>query len=182
MPTNPNTINLINTKTGLSPQLARIETSLRRAATVAIIVFLAAGLLVGALYFYYSSQLTTIEATRTQLRGQISAAKNSEGLLISIKDRTRIVEKAMDSQRPLAEMLELLSFVAVPPALSSVSVDEDSKIEISIQANTIDEILPPIEALIAYANDGRVRSPELRSVQFGKDGTVSVSIAFNAVF
>ncbi len=140
------------------------------------------GVLVGSLYFYYSSQLVSLEASRTQLRNEINAAKNNEGLLASIKDRTGIVERAMKSQRPLAEMLNLLGTVAVPPSLTSVSVDEDSKIEITIQANSVDELLPPIETLIAYAEEGRVQSPELQSVQFGKNGLVTVSIAFNAIF
>ncbi len=180
--TSASTINLISTKTGLSPQLELIETSLRRISTVAVVIFLGAGLFVGALYLYYSSRLTNLETARAQLRSQISNAKNSEGLLVSIKDRTRIVEKAMSSQRPLAETLNLLSTVAVPPILTGVSADEESKIDITITGNSIDEVAPPVAALIAYAKEGRVKSPELRSIQFGKNGVVTISISFNAVF
>ena len=79
MPTNPTTINLISTKTGLSPQLELIESSLRRASIIAILVFLAVGFLVGGLYMYFLSQLTSLGATRTELRSQINTAKNKEG-------------------------------------------------------------------------------------------------------
>ena len=131
---------------------------------------------------YFLSQLTSLEATRTELRSQINTAKNKEGLLTSIKDRTRIVERAMASQRPWAETLDLLGTVAVPPALSSVSVDEQNKIEITIQASSIDEMRAPVATLISYANEGKIRNPILQSVQFDKNGLVSIAVSFGMVF
>lgn len=182
MQTSPNSINLIRTKTDVSPQFTLIETSLRRVSILALGVFLLVGILTGSLYFYYSSQLKTLDSARENYRKQIRTAKNIEGLLTAIKDRTRIVERAMSSQRPLGETLKLLSTVTVPPQLSSVSIDEQSTIEITLQGNTITDILPPVTTLILYANQGRVRNPELRSVQFAKNGLVTVSLIFSAVF
>lgn len=179
MPTSPNTINLIATKTGLSPQLELIENSLQRASTIGVVIFLAAGLLVGALYFYYSSTLTNLEAVRTELRSQINAAKNNEGLLISIKDRTRTVEKAMNSQHQWAQTLDLVGTAAVPPALSAISVDDENKIEVTVQGTSIDELVAPITTFTAYAKEGRIRNSELRSVQFGKNGIVTMTVAFH---
>lgn len=177
-----NTINLISTKTGLSPQIERVAGSLRRAASIAMMIFILSGVTIGSVYYYYYSRRNSLTLDRDQLRNQISAAKNKEGLLVSIKDRTRIVEKVMKSQRPLGEILDLLGRIAVPPLLTNVSIDESSKIEATIQANTLDEIVPPIEAVIAYAQDGKVKAPELRSVQIGKNGIVTMVLAFNAIF
>lgn len=182
MPISPNTINLIATKTGLSPRLELIENSLQRASTVGVVMFLGAGLLVGALYFYYFSSLSALEKTQTQLRSQINAAKANEGLLTSIKDRTRTVELAMNSQRQWAQTLDLLGTVAVPPALSAVSVDEENKIEITVQARVIDDLLAPVSTLMAYANEGRLRNTELRSVQFDKNGLVTMTVTFHTGF
>lgn len=182
MPNNPDTINLISTKTGLSPQLSLIETSLRRTSGIAIVAFLLIGLSVGGLFMYYSSQLATLESTRTTLRNEIAAAKHIEGLLTSIKDRTRIVEKTMDSQRPWAKTLNLLGEIAVPPALAGVSVDENSKIETTIQANSIDDLVSPVRMFISMAREGRIRNPVLQSVQVGKNGFVTISVSFIMVF
>jgi hypothetical protein len=182
MPTSPNTINLIATKTGLSPQVELIEKSLQRASFIAIIVFLAAGAAVGGFYALYSAQMSSLETERTQLRSQINAAKNNEGLLVSIKDRTRIVEKAMSSQKPWGKMLDLLGTVAVPPTLATVSVDDENLIDITIQGATIDEIVSPINVLIAYAQEGKIKNPKLTSIQFGKSGQVNISLTFSAVF
>lgn len=182
MSTNPNTINLINTKTGLSPQFALIEASLRRASVVAIVIFLFLGFLVGGLYMYFSSQKKSLELSRNELRNEVAAAKNSEGLLTSIKDRTRIVERAMASQRPWAKTLNLLGEIAAPPALVSVSVNEEANIETTLQANSIDELVSPVNTLISKALEGKIRNPILRSVQFGKDGIVAISVTFGMVF
>lgn len=182
MQTNQSSINLISTKTGLSPEVELIENSVRRASTISIFVFLAAGFLIGGLYLYFSSQLTSLEAMRTELRSQINSAKKNEGLLVSIKDRTRIVERAMASQRPWAETLDLLGTVAVPPALASVSVGEQNKIEITIQDGSIEAMRAPIATLISYANEGKIRNPVLQSVQFDKTGVVIVAVSFTMVF
>jgi hypothetical protein len=178
----PNTINLMATKTGLSPQVELIERSLQKASVIAVIVFLVTGLSVGGLYVLYTSQMNGLEQTRTELRSQINAAKNNEGLLVSIKDRTRIVEKAMGSQRPWGKILDLLGTVAVPPSLSTVSIGDENTIDISLQGTSIDEIAVPINVLIGYAKEGRIKNPKLTSVQFGKDGQVNVSVTFLAVF
>jgi len=182
MPGSPNSINLVSTKTDLSPGVELIIKSLRRACTIAMILFLFAGVVAGTVYYYYYSLRSSLEARRDVLRNQISLAKNKEGLLISIKERTQIVQKVMKSQRPLAEILKLLGTIAAPPILTSVSVAETSKIEFTIEANSIDDILPAVEGLIAYSRAGKVHAPEIQSLQIGKDGEVTISIAFNAVF
>jgi hypothetical protein len=182
MPASANTINLLSSKAGLSPQIELIQRSIKRISSISVVVFLLAAVSVGGLYYYYTTQQRTLEAERDSLRNQIRAASINEGLLISIKDRTRIVERAMTSQRPWGDMLDLLGTIATPPALSSISVEEDNKIKITIQSASINEIAQPVEQLIAYAKEGKIRNPELTSVQFEKDGLVSVSIAFVAVF
>lgn len=180
--TNSNTINLIHTKTGLSPQVELIDKSLKNASMIAIISFLLAGFASGALYYYYASNRSSLEVIRDQLRSQIHSVKNNEGFLMAIKERTNIVQKAINSQRPLAQTLKLLSLVAVPPILAGVSIDEESMINITLQADSIDEILPPIESLIAYSRKGMVKIPTLRSVEFDKNGVVTIMVSFNAVF
>lgn len=177
-----NTINLLSTKAGLSPQTELIQRSIKRISSISVVVFLLSAISIGGLYYYYTTQQRTLEAERDNLRNQIRAASINEGLLTSIKDRTRIVERAMVSQRPWGEMLDLLGTIATPPALSSITVEDDNKIKITIQSNSIGDIAQPVEQLIAYAKEGKIRSPELTSVQFEKDGVVSVSIAFMAVF
>lgn len=156
--------------------------SLKRASTLAMILFLFAGVIVGTAYYYYTVQRRTFEARRDVLRSQIGQAKNKEGLLISIKERTQIVQKVMKSQRPLGEILNLLGTVAAPPALVSVTVAETSKIEFTIEANSIDDIGTPVEALIGFARQAKVHAPEIQSLQIEKDGGVTISFAFNAVF
>ncbi len=175
-------INLINSKTGFSPQLLLIEDSIRRASRVAIVLFLLIGLSLGGLYMYFSSKKESLERTRMELRSEITANKNREGLLTSIKDRTRIVERVSTSQRPWVRMLNLLGEVAAPPVLAGVSVNEGGVIETTIQGSSFDELASPVTSLISTALDGKIKNPVLRSVQVGKDGTVRFSITFSMVF
>lgn len=182
MPLTSNSINLVSTKTNLSPQVTAIEASLRKASQAGLVLLLVFGLTIGAVYYYSVRERTVLENTRRDLRSQINAAKNKEGLLTSIKDRTKIVERAMSTQRPWAQMLDLVGTIAQPPFLTAVSVDDQGEIEVTLQGASIDDIVKPVETFIAYTREGKLISPRLTSIQLDQKGKVIVSVSFGIIF
>ncbi len=178
----PNTINLIRSKTSGSSQYETVFESLRRASMIALWVFLFTAAIAGGLYYYYINEQKALEQERGELRLRVDQAKIKEGLLISIKDRTKIVERVLAAQRPWADMLDLVGTAVVPPELSAISVDEQNKVALNITAAAIDDIIKPIDMFIEFAKSGKVRNPQLSSVQFNKNGTVTVSLSFIAPF
>ncbi len=177
-----NTINLIRSKTSGPAQYSAVFESLKRASIVSVWLFLLAAAITGGLYYYYVIEQRALDAERGALRLRVDQARIKEGLLVSIKDRTRIVERVLSAQRPWADMLDLIGTVIVPPELSNIAVDEQNKVGIGITAASIDEIVEPIENFIEYAQTGKIRNPQLSSIQFNKNGSVTVSLSFIAPF
>ncbi len=182
MPAASNTINLIRTKTSGTSQYDPIFESLRKSATVGLWLFLVASMALGGVYYYFYAEQGRLEKERAELYLRVNQAKNKEGLLISIKERTKIVDKVLAAQKPWADMLDLLGTVVVPPQLSSISVDEQNEVVVGITGESIDDIVEPMESFIAFAQQGKIRNPKILSVQFDKDGSVTVSLAFTAPF
>lgn len=177
-----NRINLIRTKTSSSPQLELVEESLRKTSMIGLVVFVVVGILTGSLYVLFSLERSNLLNTQNQLQRQITEAKNKEFTLVSIKDRTRIVDRTMANQKPWAQVLDFLPTVAVAPQLLSISVDEQGKATVGIQMRSMDEILAAVNGFITLANDSHIRNPQLLSMQFDKDGSIHISVSFFPIF
>jgi hypothetical protein len=92
------------------------------------------------------------------------------------------VEKAISNQKPWTEVLDLVTIVASPPALSSIAVDEQNKVVNAVQAGSLEEVYTLVNAIIMQENEKRLRSPQLLSLQFGKKGEIDLSFSFYALF
>jgi len=178
----PNTINLIRTKTTNSPQLGAIESSLRRTGYVGLVLFLSIGLLVGALYLLFSTEEKNLLSQKADLVQRVNGYKQTEGFFSSIKDRTRIVENTMTSKRPWSQLLDETTAIVLPPVLSRITVDDQDKISITVNAGSIDMLLPIVNALIAQTKANRFVNPQLTSFQISKTGLVVATFSFVAVF
>src|SRR6185369_1581387 len=141
MPTSPDTINLIRTKTSSSPQIDAIESSLRRTAYIAVALFLCTGITMAIVYYLFYFQNLTLQKEKASLIARINADKNKEGFLIAIKDRTKIVQKVMANQKPWTLMMDLVATFAKPPLLTTFTVDEQNKIVLGIKSDSLDDVL-----------------------------------------
>jgi hypothetical protein len=182
MPTSPNTINLIRTKTSSSPQLDAIEASLRRTGYIGVVLFLCASCVIAMVYFLFYFEESSLQKEKADLTRRVNAAKNKEGLLLAIRDRTKTVEKAMANQKPWVKVLDLVETFAVPPNLGTITVDEQNKVVITLKAASLDEVLKMVNTIIASAKDNHLKDPQLISFQFGKGGIAELSVSFSAVF
>lgn len=182
MPSQFSHINLIQTKAKGSARLAAIEQSLHKSAVISLIIFVSLGVIAGGIFAYYTFRKQSLEPRKKLYVTQINAAKNKEGLLLSIKDRTKIVSNVLFVQRPWASVLDIVSSVVSLNSLSNLSADEQNKFSVSFSAQSLDEVLIPIKQLITFGESGTIKNPELVSVQFSKDGTVDITIAFVAAF
>lgn len=182
MPKHISHINLIRSKAKGSAQLAAIERSLRRSAIISLGVFVFLGVVVGGVYFFMSRQLQKADGIRQTLVSQINAAKTKEGLLLSIKDRTQVAGSVISGQRPWAGILDLLTTAVAPALVSNVSASEQNKISVGFSVSSLGDVVAPVAALIRLAHEGRLKHPELTSVQLGTDGTVAITASFVSVF
>lgn len=182
MPTSPNTINLIRTKTSSSPQMEAIEASLKKSSYIGLALFLGVSVILALLYGLFYFENGNLQKQKTQLIADINSQKSKEGLLLAIKDRTKTVEKAMATQKPWTETLDLVSTFATPPLLSTISVDEQNKVTLSVKADSLDDLLTMVNTIITHTKEDKIRNPQLLSFQVGKTGQVELTISFFALF
>lgn len=175
-------INLIQSKRKGSVQLEAIEQSLRKAALISLLLFIALGSLVASVFIFFTFQRNTLEKEHLELIRFINISKNKEGLLLSIKDRTNIVSSVLANQHPWSVALDGLSTVAVPPALTNISADEQNNMIVVFEADTLDGVLEPISRLVEMAQTGKIANPELASIQLNKNGSVAITVTLVTLF
>ncbi len=182
MPTSEHTINLIRNKSAASPQTEAIEASIKKASTVTLSIFVGVSVILASVYFLFYYQLNGQEEQKRDLITRVNSLKNKEAYLLAIKARTKTVEKVMANQKPWVEMLDLVYTFAAPPSLSSISVDEQNKILLTIRTQTLEEILRIVQAIASNVEANKIKNPQLVSFQLVKNGFFEISVSFFAVF
>jgi hypothetical protein len=177
-----NNINLIRTKTNSSPQLEAIEASLKKTGYLGLAIICSIGVIIGIVFIFLFQQKTYLETTKDNLGKEVAKNIQKEGMYISIKDRTRIVKLVMENQKPWTPLLDRVATIVSPPALTDISVDDQSKITIAIRVNSVDSILDTVNALITQANQNHIINPQLLSFQIEKTGSITATISFFVVF
>jgi len=175
-------INLIRTKTGISPQLTAIEQSLRRSAYIGIGVFLCVGIIVAVVYVLFSQERTQLAGRQQSLIQQVTGNAQREAMYVAIKSRVRIVKSAIQNQKPWSKLLDRVQSFVNPADLTDIMVDDQGRISISIKTNSLESLGNVAQALIDEAKAKQVVNPQLSSFSIGSSGTVQSSFSFLAVF
>jgi hypothetical protein len=178
----PNTINLIRTKTSSSPQYDSIESSLRKSGYVGLIAFVCIGISLTVIYTLFYFQLQSLDQEKIQLVNRINASKSKEAMLMAIQNRTKVVSNVIKNQKPWMKILDLVSTFASAPLLTNISVDDQNKVVIAVKSQTLESVLDMVNIIISQTKDNQIRSPQLISFQTAKKGGVELTIAFFAVF
>ncbi len=182
MPANQHNINLIRTKSDTSSQIEAIESSVRKTSTTALIIFLCISVIVGSVYGLYFYKENSQEVQKAELISRVNSLKNKEAYLLAIKDRTKTVEKVMGNQKPWVQMLDLVNTFAAPPNLTSITVDEQDKIAITLRAASLEDVLSTVKSIQSYVETNKIKNPQLVSFQITKTEQYELSISFYAVF
>lgn len=182
MAANQHTINLIHTQANTSPELEAIDTSVRKAAIVALIGFVCVAIITASVYLLYYYKQNKMEGEKTELISRVNSLKNKEAYLLAIKDRTKTVEKVLGNQKPWIQMLVLVNAFASPPALSSITVDEQDKVALIIKTESMEDILRIVDTLRQQVAANKIKNPQLVSFQILKNGTFEIATSFYAIF
>lgn len=182
MPVNQHNINLIRTRSDSSPEIEAIETSVRKASIAALITFLCVAVITGSVYLLYFYKESSEESRKAELITRVNALKNKEAYLQAIKARTKTVEKVMGNQKPWVQMLDLVSTFSKPPALTSITVDEQDRIGLTVRATSLEEVLAIVRTIQEYVEVNKIKNPQLVSFQISKDESYELSLSFFAIF
>lgn len=175
-------INLLRSKTDLAPAVLRIEKQLVDTSYWIVGGVLVIALATSAVFLFYKQQVAARVVEEAALTRRVEQAKQSENVYVALKDRARIVRSVMNVQRPWTQALDTVSAFASPSQIGGLSFDEQGKVQLTLKAPTLDEMLPVIATLVQQQQDGRVRAATLTSFTVSKDGAVQIGVAFIPLF
>lgn len=175
-------INLFKSESSISPQLEGIQEQLRVIGYGAIGIFLLVGLVVGVTFVVMQAQYQSLTNSKTQLIERINRESQKEGLLVSLKDRIKVVDKAIASQKPWSSLLDTILPLIPPPRLTNIGVDDEDRITITVRLPSIEESMNIVTTMLQLAIEQKIRNPQLTGFSFDKDGGVRMSLSFLPLF
>lgn len=171
-------INLLRSKTDLAPAVLRIEKQLVDTSYWVVGSICIVALVVSAIFLFFKQQVAARAAEVTTLTRRIEQAKQSESVYVALKDRARIVRSVVNVQRPWTQALDTIVAFAAPSQIGGLSFDEQGKVQLTLEAPTLDEMLPVVATLIEQQQQGRVRGATLTNFTVGRDGAVQIGVSF----
>ncbi len=174
----PGDINLLKTKTSLTPELITLMEKLRVGSFVAIGVVLVVGFLIAMSPLFLTGERNSLLEAKKQLVAAIAADARKEGLFLSVKDRIPVVDRAIQSEKPWGQILDMVGSIILPPKLLSLAVDDHYVVFLNVKAGSVEEIAGWINSIIDLVSQKRIRSPQLVSLQLTKEGSMLVSFSF----
>ena len=174
-------INLLKAKTMLTPGMIAIEGQLRTASLTLLLVLFLTGMFFGAGYVILRRQLNIVSVQKQSLITAIGKELQKEGIYTALKDRLIIIGRIIDQQHSWLGVLDLIDRVT-SGAATSFAVNENDEVSLSITNNTLEETLGVVDRILKEVSAKTIANPILESVQYKKDGTVSVSLTFIPIF
>ncbi len=174
----PGDINLIKTKTSLTPEIIALMGQLRVVSFVGIGVILVVGFLIGISFLFLTNEQRSLAETKKQLLTVIAADAKKESLFFSLKDRIPVVDRAIQNEKPWGQILDMVGNVILPPKLISLAVDDHQVVFFNGKAGSVEEVAGWTSSIIDLVAKRRVRSPQLVSLQLTKEGSMLVSFSF----
>ena len=176
------TINLIRTKTATSPQLDMVTAQLRKFSLWALVALILSGSIVSAIFYYLRVRSGQLTNAKQQLSQTISQNMTKEGLVVAFKQRVALTNKILGVQKPVGKVFDTLSTFVSVGQVSSVSLDDQNNVVLTIRAQSITDVVSIVDALMSQAATKTVRAPQLVSLALGRSGGVEVTLSFIAVF
>lgn len=176
------TINLIRTKTAMSPQTGPVADVLRKISLWALALLVVSGVLTSGIFFYLQNRQQQLVNTKQQLLQTIAQSTTKEGLLAALKQRAALTEKILGVRQPVATVFDTLSTFTTPGQVTSVALDDHSKVFFAIHSESMTDVISLVDALLKQVAANRARAPQLVSLGFGHSGGIDVAFSFIAEF
>ncbi len=162
----------------MSPEVLALAEKLRVIGWIAMVGTLVVGIITGLIFLEFQRERELVARDKQLLLTTISSMAKKESLFVSLKDRIPLVSRAINSEKPWGQILDTVAGISSPPSLYSVSVDDHQVVLLNMKSTSFDEVAGWIARVIDLTGAKRIRSPQLVSLQFAKEGTILVSLSF----
>ncbi len=171
-------INLLRTKTGISPKLTAIGKELKMVSIILSTVVVVLGLLTAVAYIILNNNYQEHRGVKKQMEASIISESKKEGLYISIQDRLRSIEHILTNAYPWDNALTSLLAIASPNQIKSIAIDQDKQVSMRIDAETIEEARRIIENIVTHIQQRSIVKPNLTRLQLDPEGKMHMSLSF----
>ncbi len=171
-------INLIASKTDVTPDLVTLSGHLRRVGIGATILSLAFGLFFGVGVTVLRVRVASLTVEKTNLLTRIGSNSRKEGLITVVKKQSGVAQKILISVKPWDTVLDQIAIIAPDPFFTSASVNEKKELSLVVSAPAIPDAAGMVERIQALTSSKVIRNPFLDSLEVGIDGNVKMSITF----
>lgn len=173
----PGDINLLKTKTRVSPELLLFAAKLKKVGWLVLGGSLMIGLGIGGLFVFFTQEKNALFSQKQELLAAIAAKATKESLFVSLSTRVPLADRALTSQRPWGQVFDTISAIG-GPSLSSFAVDDKGLVTVSLKTRSIEDIAGWVSRTIGLVGDKRLRNPQLMSLALDQEGTFTALIAF----
>lgn len=181
MAINEEAINLFKTKA--QPEIfVDVGVQLRRMSYLALAVLIVIGGVVGIAYVYVRGVHASRENERNRLQQTLAQYNRREGLFLAVKERVGVVKKVDAIRKPWVTIIDATSQVAIPPQLQAIVQDDQNRMALNINVDTLEETLLMAQAVLALYRENRIKGPQLSSLTINRDGTIQFGFSFVPVF
>lgn len=170
-------INLLKS-TDANRAISILDGKLRQVAFWSIGIMFGVGVLLGSAYFFVSYRTQVLNSAKVQVVSQIQAQSVKEGILLSLKQRISIVNKALKVAVPWGNLFPLLSSIAPLSTFNGVTIGENGKVVTSLVLPNVDSAVLVVQNVIAAHDAGSLRNAQMDSFSIGEDSTVQMALSF----
>ena len=177
-------INLINKRalTGPMAYFTTIEPKIRVVAWWGLLGLLGTGIFLAFAFLFVNSRYRRLEEQKTQLTQQLRNASAKEGIVISLKQRINVAQKALDVARPWGKLFPLLEQIGPVNQFVTLTVDDSGRVNTIIEVQSIDDAVTIVSNTIGLSSEKMLRSPQLLSFSLREIGTVQLGLSFIPIF
>jgi hypothetical protein len=163
----------------MSPQTEMMTSLLKKISLWALIVLIGSGMVVAGVFYYLQIRRDQVMNTEQQLSQDISQQVTTEGLLMSVKRQVTLINVVLGVQKPVGRLLTILETFISPSQLSSVSLDDQGVVLLTVKTSSITDVVSIVDALTNSSLGNTVRSPQLVSLSVTDSGNIAVVLSFH---
>ncbi len=175
-------INLIRTKPGIPGYLGSIARPLRLGSFILFGVTVFGGIIVGLATLIIGDQYRKLVNAKDQYTKTIINNKTREELIVGIRQRLAVIEKARALQYGWSSVLDQIITIAPASSIRSLSTDDKQTVLLTVDAHTTKDAQAIVDAVLEQYSDKTITRPQLVSLTVDKDGQYAMTLSLVPLF
>lgn len=175
-------INLIRTKSGIPGYYGSIARPLRIGSLILFGATVCGGILVGLATLIIGDQYRKLVTAKDQYAKTIINNKSREELIVGIRQRLAVIEKARALQYGWSTVLDQIVTIAPASSIRSLTTDDKQTVLITVDAHATKDAQKIVDAVLAQYTDKTITRPQLASLSVDKDGQYAMTLSFVPLF